>query len=291
MRSMTGYGRGEAVVDGWKLEVELSGVNRKQADISVNLPAALLELEGEARALVAKAVSRGRVSAKVGLSHGGGVDNRLLFDEGLARQYVEAAKRIAGESGIDSSLSAADLFRAPGVFRIDESGADPDEVRGALFEALGSALAQLVKMQADEGGHLRTDLQFRLDHIVAEVAEIRHLAPRVPPAYRQTLIKRLGESGVDLDLDDDRLLREIALFAERCDITEELTRLDSHVALVRVYLASDEPMGRSLDFLCQEFHRELNTIGSKANDATIARHVVNAKTELEKIREQVQNVQ
>ncbi len=113
----------------------------------------------------------------------------------------------------------------------------------------------------------------------------------MPPAYRQNLRKRLAESGLDLDLGDDRLLREIALYAERCDITEELTRLDSHVALFRVYLASEEPMGRSLDFLCQEFHRELNTIGSKANDATIARHVVNAKTELEKIREQVQNVQ
>jgi len=104
-------------------------------------------------------------------------------------------------------------------------------------------------------------------------------------------MKRLGESGLALDLDDDRLLREIALYAERCDVTEELTRLDSHVALFRNYLASDEPMGRPLDFLCQELNRELNTIGSKANDAMIARHVVNAKTELEKIREQVQNVQ
>jgi len=291
MRSMTGYGRGEAVVNGWKLEVELSGVNRKQADISVNLPAALLELEGEARSLLGKSVSRGRVAAKVGLSHAEGVDNRLLFDEGLARQYVAAAKRIAEESGVEASLTAADLFRAPGVFRIDESGADPDEVRGALLEALGSALSQLVKMQSDEGAHLRSDLQARLEHIVSEVGEIRHLAPRVPPAYRRNLSKRLSESGLDLDLEDDRLLREIALFSERCDITEELTRLDSHVALFRVYLASEEPMGRSLDFLCQEFHRELNTIGSKANDAAIARHVVNAKTELEKIREQVQNVQ
>ncbi len=152
-------------------------------------------------------------------------------------------------------------------------------------------MAQLAKMQVDEGAHLRADLQARLDQIVAEIAEIRHLAPRVPPAYRQNLVKRLAESGLALDLDDERLLREIAVYAERCDITEELTRLDSHVALFRVYLASEEPMGRSLDFLCQEIHREINTVGSKANDATIARHVVNAKTELEKIREQVQNVQ
>jgi len=288
---MTGYGRGEAVANGWKLEVELSGVNRKQADISVNLPASLLELESEARNLVAKSVSRGRVSAKVTLTHSESVDNRLLFDEGLAKQYVAAAKRIAEESGIDTHIAAADLFRAPGVFRIDECGVDPAEVRDALLAALGTGLAQLVKMQQDEGTYLRGDLQNRLDAIVGEVSEIRSLAPLVSPAYRQNLMKRLGESGLALDLDDDRLLREIALYAERCDVTEELTRLDSHVALFRNYLASDEPMGRPLDFLCQELNRELNTIGSKANDAMIARHVVNAKTELEKIREQVQNVQ
>lgn len=291
MRSMTGYGRGDAAADGWRLEVELSGVNRKQADISVNLPAALLELEGEARNLLTKSVSRGRVVAKVSLSRDGAGGSRLLFDEDLARQYLAAAKRIAGEVGMDASHAAADLFRAPGVFRIDESGADPDEVRDALLEALVSALAQLERMQRDEGAHLRGDLQARLDIIVAEVAAIRRLAPNVAESYRRNLVKRLAESGLALDLDDERLLREIALFAERCDITEELTRLDSHVSLFRVYLASEEPMGRSLDFLCQEFHRELNTVGSKANDATIARHVVNAKTELEKIREQVQNVQ
>jgi uncharacterized protein (TIGR00255 family) len=291
MRSMTGYGRGEAAVNGWKLEVELSGVNRKQVDISVNLPVALQELESEARNLLAKSISRGRLAAKVLLTHDDGTDNRLLFDEGLAKQYVAAVRRIALDTGIEPNLTAADLFRAPGLFRVDESGVDPIEVREALFAALGSALAQLVKMQQDEGGHLRADLQARLTAIVGEVAGIRALAPLVAPAYRQNLMKRLGESGLALDLDDDRLLREIALYAERCDITEELTRLDSHVALFRTYLDSDEPMGRPLDFLCQEFNRELNTIGSKANDAAIARHVVNAKTELEKIREQVQNVQ
>ncbi|HRQ88975.1 MAG TPA: YicC family protein, partial [Bacteroidia bacterium] len=260
-------------------------------DISVSLPAALAELEGEARALIGKAVSRGRVAAKVSLSHADGIDNRLVFDEGLARQYVSAAERIALESGIDTRIAAADLFRAPGVFRIDESGVEPDEARTPLFAALTAALAQLVRMQEDEGSHLRQDLESRLDTIVGGIAEIRALAPQVPPAYRENLRKRLADAGLDIDLGDERLLREIALFAERCDITEELTRLGSHVTLFRSYLSSDEPMGRSLDFLCQEFHRELNTIGSKANDATIARHVVAAKTELEKIREQVQNVQ
>lgn len=291
MRSMTGFGRGEATANGWKVDVELSGVNRKQADISVNLPAALMELEAEARNLLTKAVSRGRIGAKVTLSHTDAGDNRLLFDEDLARQYVAAAKRLSQETGIDTRITAADLFRAPGIFKIDELGARPDDVREALMSALGSALSQLVRMQQDEGSHLRADLEARLDCIVREVEGITALAPLVPIGHRQNLMKRLGESGLELDLGDERLVREIALFAERCDVTEELTRLASHVALFRTYLASDEPMGRNLDFLCQELNRELNTIGSKANDAGIARCVVHSKTELEKIREQVQNVQ
>jgi len=291
MRSMTGFGRGEATAKGWRVDVELSGVNRKQADISVNLPAALLELEAEARNLLTKAVSRGRIGAKVSLSHTDTSENRLLFDEDLARQYVEAAKRLSEQTGIETRITAADLFRAPGIFKIDELGASPDEVREALMTALENALSQLVRMQQDEGTHLRTDLEARLDRIVREVEGITALAPLVPIGHRQNLMKRLSESGLELDLGDERLLREIALFAERCDVTEELTRLASHVSLFRSYLASDEPMGRNLDFLCQELNRELNTIGSKANDAGIARSVVHSKTELEKIREQVQNVQ
>lgn len=291
MRSMTGYGRGEALANGWRIEVELSGVNRKQADISVNLPGALLELESEIRGQLTKAVSRGRVVAKVSLGHAEGTDNRLIFDEGLARQYLAAAQRLSGEAGLEARITAADLFRAPGVFRIDEAGVDPDEVREPLMKALETALQQLLKMQSEEGAHLRADLLARLGQVVDDIQEIRQLAPRVPPTYRQNLQRRLAEAGLEIDLDDERLLREIAIFAERCDITEELTRLDSHFALFQAHLESDKPMGRSLDFLCQELHREINTIGSKANDATIAHHVVSAKTELEKIREQVQNVQ
>ncbi len=288
---MTGFGRGEAAANGWRVEVELSGVNRKQADISVSLPAALMELEAEARNLLVKAVSRGRIGAKITLSHTDASENRLILDEALARAYISAAKRLSIEAGIDTRITAADLFRAPGIFKIDELGASPDEVRDALMTALERALSQLVRMQKEEGAHLRADLEARLDSIVLEIEEIALLAPLVPVGHRQNLMKRLSETGLDFNLDDERLIREIALFAERCDVTEELTRLASHFALLRRYLASDEPMGRNLDFLCQEINRELNTIGSKANDAGIARCVVNSKTELEKIREQVQNVQ
>ncbi|MEM6280445.1 MAG: YicC/YloC family endoribonuclease [Verrucomicrobiota bacterium] len=288
---MTGFGRGEASTPEWKIEIELTGVNRKQLDIAITLPATLAPLEGEAKRLVSEAISRGRVGGKVILSHTGGTSSHLVFDESLAQEYIAAAKTLSETGGIETRLTAADLFRAPGLFKIEESNADPDDLREPLLGALAKAIEQLTSMQENEGEHLRSDLLARLDAIVAEVGVIRDLAPRVPEAQRQNLHQRLQQSGLEIDLNDDRILREIGIFAERSDITEELTRIDSHVVQFRSYLESHEPVGRPLDFLCQEFNRELNTIGSKANDADIAQRIVNSKTELEKIREQVQNVQ
>ena len=288
---MTGFGRGEATANGWSVEAELAGVNRKQLDIGVTLPAGLTELEPEVRRVLTEGTSRGRIGLKVSLSHTEGSDSRLVFDRELAKQYIVAAKTIADDSGIETRLTAADLFRAPGIFKIDEDGADPEEIREALMSAVQNAFDQLVKMQKEEGENLRADLLSRIDHIVSEVDAIREVAPTVPKLHRENLHKRLAESGVDIDLDDERILREFAVFSERSDISEELTRIDSHVGQFQSYIQNEEPVGRSLDFLCQEFNRELNTIGSKANDAAIAQRIVNAKTELEKIREQVQNVQ
>jgi len=289
---MTGFGRGEATAGEWMIDVELSGVNRKQVEVSVNLPGSLAELTEEVRRLVSSSVSRGRITAKVVLAHGDAAgENGLAVDEALARKYVEAARDLSEKTGVEMRLTAADLFRAPGLFQLRETAPDPENLREPLAEAVTRALEQLRAMQVQEGDHLRTDLLARLDGILAETAAIRERAPDVPEAHRRHLAQRLENTGLEIDLDDERLLREIALFAERCDITEELTRLESHAEQFRSYLDSDEPAGRPLDFLCQEFNRELNTIGSKANDAGIAQGIVNAKTELEKIREQVQNVQ
>ena len=291
MRSMTGFGRGETTTDEWKIEIELSGVNRKQVDISVNLPNSLLEFETEVRKLLSESVSRGRLGAKITLTHNGSTEDRLVFDQKMAAQYVKAAKSLSKDTGIETRLTAADLFRAPGLFRIEEATAHPADLKSQLFKALDQALEQLVSMQQHEGEHLRRDLLARIDAIVNEVSRIRKLAPTVKDAYRKSLHSRLAEVGLEIEPNDERILREIGLFAERSDITEEITRIDSHVVQFRSYIQSNEPVGRPLDFLCQEFNRELNTIGSKANDATIAQAVVNSKTELEKIREQVQNVQ
>ena len=291
MRSMTGFGRGEAAAQGWQITAEVSGVNRKQIDISLNLPSGLSELDSSLRKLISSFISRGRVNAKIVLTHTESGDNQLFFDEVLATQYVDAARKIADETGIEPTITAADLFRAPGVFRVEESGLNPGDVRDAIESALRSALENLIEMQEDEGDHLQEDLNQRLKIIESEIDEVKERSPGVVEMYRKNLFSRLKDSGLELDLDDERILREIGVFAERCDVSEELTRIDSHVGQFRKYFAQAESIGRSLDFLCQELNREINTIGSKANDAEIAQRIVNSKTELEKIREQVQNVQ
>lgn len=288
---MTGFGRGESTTDDWHIQVEVSGVNRKQIDVSLNLPGSLQEFEGDCRRLVTESVSRGRVQARVTLTHTANTHAHLVFDEELGRQYIEAARTLSESGGIETRLTAADLFRAPGLFQVEEGEAEAGDLREPVLDALGRALEQFRSTQENEGGHLREDLAGRIDEIEKKVRSILDLAPRVPERHRENLHARLAESGLEIDLDDDRVLREIALFAERCDISEEITRLESHFVQFRTYLQSGEPAGRSMDFLCQEINRELNTIGSKANDADIARHIVESKTELEKIREQVQNVQ
>ncbi len=291
MRSMTGFGRAENTSGDWQIEIEVSGVNRKQTDVSLNIPASLQELDGELRRILTESVSRGRIQARVILNHAGASATHLNFDEGLASQYIEAARSLSQNHDVETRLTAADLFRAPGLFRIEESNASAEDLRDLIRETLQQALSDFRTMQEREGSYLRDDLAERIDKIEEELKGLRDLAPRVPQLHREHLHQRLKESGLEINLDDDRVLREIALFAERSDITEELTRLDCHIGQFREYLATTDAVGRSMDFLCQELNREFNTIGSKANDAEIAQRIVNAKTELEKIREQVQNVQ
>lgn len=299
---MTGYGRAEAALGeaaDWVLAVELSGVNRKQTDIALNLPNRLAALESEVRKRIAAGISRGRISARVTLELAGGRGSetgtsvRLRFDRALAEQYLDALRSVAIDSV--SEVRAGDLLRAPGVFQLEENTVEADDIMPEFLAVVDAALAALTQMQDIEGQHLREDFEARLDSIATTTAQIAERAPQVLVSNRENLHERLTKSGLEPDglLDDERIVREIALFADRCDISEELTRIASHLKQFHTYLKAgdDEAVGRPLDFLCQELNREFNTIGSKANDAEIARHVVHLKTELEKVREQVQNVQ
>ena len=288
---MTGFGRGSAATGAWLAKVELSTVNRKQAEVVVQLPRELAEIDGRVRKQVQSAVSRGRVQVTVSLEHAQGCPATVRLDATLARAFELAFDELGEVIGRKVLPSAADYLRQPGVLAIGSREMDAETAWAAIKPALQEALTQLTAMRTREGADLLADFAARLDTLDALTQRIASSAPERPGRQRDLLLKRLRDAGLDLDPADERVVKELALFAERCDISEELTRLTSHCTKFREYLAATEPPGRALDFLCQEIFREFNTLGAKANDASIAQTIVEAKTELEKIREQVQNVE
>ena len=289
---MTGFGRAESTDQGLRCAVELSSVNRKQSDIDIRLPREWAELEAELRKLVAGAISRGRLQVQVSLDAAGESGSALRVDHGLARQYAEALTKLDGEFFGGRGVSADALLRAPGVFTVAEGESrSAEHVRPLIEATLTRALTTWDKARTREGAHLKKDLEARLKVVREVLKGIQREAPRVPLLQREALRKRLHDAGLPLPLDDDRLLKEIALFADRCDISEEIARLSGHFEEFVRLLKSPEPSGRAMDFLTQEMHREINTMGSKASHAGIAHLVVAGKTEVERIREQVQNIE
>ncbi len=291
MKSMTGFGRGEARQGGTTWVVECSSVNRKQLEVAVSLPRDLSDLEIQVRNQVSALCSRGRVNVQVRSDQAMVEDTMPQLDEAVAAKYVQQLREMAGRLGISPELSLSEVVRLPGVLVSKTAETVAEDTWPVLQTALSAAMQQFVAMRSTEGSHLREEMEARLNTIESLATQIAEKAPAVPERQRTVLRQRLEQAGLPLPLDDERLLKEIALFAERTDISEELSRAASHLKQFRTYLASDEPVGRSLDFLVQEFFREFNTMGSKCNNAEIAHHVVSAKTELEKIREQIQNVE
>jgi uncharacterized protein (TIGR00255 family) len=288
---MTGFGRGSSATDAWQANVEISAVNRKQAEVVVQSPRELNELEPRVRKTVLAVVSRGRIQVSLTLEKPQGCATEFKIDPALARAFSKAFGELGRTVGYPVLPAAADFLRQPGIIAAGAAEVDTEAAWAAIEPALKDALTQLATMRSSEGEHLKSDFIARLATLESLAGKIRDEAPGRPIRQRELLTKRLRDAGLELDLADERVVREIALFADRCDVSEEITRLGSHFAKFRDYLNAPEPAGRALDFLCQELFREFNTIGSKANDASIAQTVVEAKTELEKIREQVQNVE
>jgi len=290
---MTGYGRGECARDGFKITVELGAVNRRQSEISVNLPRELEMIEAQVRDAINAQVARGRVTAHIGIHEAEGqAVARAHINLPLAKSYATELARLAQSLKISGDISLDQILRAPGVFQTDEELVAAETVWPAVEKALKAALSALVKMREREGAHLSEDLTARICIMRSAVEKIQKQAPQTAENYRQQLLERIKSAGIEnIAPDDERLLKEIVLFADRSDISEELTRLHSHFKQYEDCRKSKEPVGRTLDFLAQEMNREINTIGSKANDAIISREVVTLKTELERFREQVQNVE
>jgi uncharacterized protein (TIGR00255 family) len=291
IKSMTGFGEGTASVGGISVVVELSSVNRKQLDININLPRNHAALDALVTERMRREFSRGRISGSVRIESTEGTTTTVQIDEALAAQYIDAIRQTAQKLKLEDDLGAESLTRLPGLISTEQESLDPNQVSNVLEKALEKALRGLSRMRAVEGKALEKDLRERLTLLEELMNSIREDAPNVVKDYRKKLFQRLEEAGLDDLASDERIVKEVALFADRCDISEELTRLKSHLTQARKLLRSTEPVGRTLDFLCQELFREINTVGSKANEAKITRQVVAFKTELERIREQVQNIE
>ena len=290
---MTGHGWGACATDGYKVTVELSSVNRKQGEISVVLARELEVLEAQIRDEINRCVARGRLTARVAVHAAEGKESvQVPLNRPLARAYAREFSRLARELKLAGPVSLDSLLRAPGVLQNETEMAEAEAFWPAVAKALRKALEMLVAMREREGRHLCNDLCRRVRIMRRAVERVRRQAPQVQERYRQQLIARIRNAGLPQEqIDEERMLKEVVYFADRSDITEELTRLESHFQQFDDCLKSKEPVGRMLDFLAQEMNREINTIGSKANDSQISREVVVLKTELEKFREQAQNVE
>ena len=292
MSSMTGFGRGEASTETVKVSVELGTVNRKQFDCNVSLPREYLCLEPPLHKLLRREIARGYMKGSVTITPLSDADGSAALDIQSIRTQVESLRAIAHELNLLDNLSASDLLRLPDALHAKTLPENPEEVWPAIETATRMALEKLKEMRVREGATLREDLRARLAALHVIARKIEKIAPGVPVAYQAQLQKRLAEllpAGVQPD--PDILAREVALFADHCDISEELTRLESHFTQAEKIFAAGGACGRALDFLCQEFFREINTTGSKANDAEIAKLVISFKAGLEAVREQVQNIE
>lgn len=291
MNSMTGFGRAAAQTDRYNILVEISGVNRKQTEIAVNVPRGYAEWDASVRSIVQGAVSRGRVGVSISVERLEEADGSLQLDEQKLASLVELLNRASDLTGQPLPLQASDLLRLDIVTSAAEASLSPEEAWPMVEKALKAALKDFISMRVAEGANLKADVLGKLDVLEQFRLRIAEHAPSVPVRLREAMLKRLADADLSVSADDERIIREVALFADKCDISEEITRLSSHFDQFRTLCGSSAPAGRPLDFLCQEIFREFNTIGSKANDSTLAHLVVAAKTELEKIREQVQNIE
>ena len=291
VRSMTGCGSGKVSMDGWEVTVDLKTVNHRFLDLGLRLPRNLAFLEPIIREQTAKHIRRGHADIFLTVSRTGNTEaSRVQCNPELAALYYDAAFAIAERTGAPNQMTVRDLMELEGVLTLTESEMDEEAVEGACAQALEEACRHLAEMREKEGSHLKTNLALYLDQASKLRDRISMRAPKVVAEYREKLEARLRMMNAE-GVDPQRLAQEVAIMADRCAIDEELARLASHFSQMRTYLEADGEIGKKMDFLIQEMNREANTIGSKASDAEIAQLVVDLKSEIEKLREQIQNVE
>jgi uncharacterized protein (TIGR00255 family) len=291
LKSMTGFGAGRARVGDEEFSVELRSLNHKFCEVKARLPRELAALESVVVKQVKDRLARGSVEVFVKRQTATAAGTVPIVDAALAREYARAFREVAEALGVPAEVTWHQVASQPGVVRLEERGMDVEAATQAVQAALEQSLSALEQMRQVEGEAIRADLESRLGLIERWSREVAELSPRSVEEYRQRLTERVAELARGVTVDEQRLAQEVAVFAERTDIAEEMTRLASHLEQFRQLMASGEPAGRRMDFLVQEMHREVNTTGSKSQHADISSRVVSMKAEVERIREQVQNVE
>src|SRR5690554_2733843 len=288
---MTGFGQGEATSERYAVRVELRSVNHRYLDLFLRVPKQYSQLEEVLRRAIGERIARGRVEAAVTVEEFAQKERNVQLNAPLLLGYLRALGAIQEVLGSDEEVTLSQVLTLPGILEVEEPECDWEELQGVLLEAAGQALTDLEQMRAAEGARLCRDLEEKITRIAELQRQVAEIAPQVVVDYRERLRERLRELLQGTTLTEERFLAEVALFADRCSIDEELVRLASHTRQLKDLLHSTEPVGRKLDFLIQEMNREVNTIGAKGNNVQIASLVVELKSELEKVREQVQNIE
>lgn len=291
IKSMTGYGSAKGASDMMEISVEVKSVNNRYLDCTIKLPRAFYALEDPLKTIVQRYISRGKVDVYVYIDSSKAENVEIKINRPLAGAYVGALKSLAEEFGLNCNISAVDLSRFPDILQAEKREADAERLCADVSVILEQALCGFDEMRGREGEKLTGDITSRLDMIEKLTCTVEEISPRSVSEYRSKLEMRMQEILQTVDIDEARILTEAALFADRVAVNEEIVRLRSHISQLRDMLKSSEPIGRKIDFLVQELNREVNTIGSKGNDAEMARTVVDIKAEIEKIREQAQNIE
>ncbi|WP_075425635.1 YicC/YloC family endoribonuclease [Ruminococcus sp. XPD3002] len=291
LKSMTGYGRSQMLLNGREILVEIRSVNHRYFEYSSRIPRAYNYIDEKLKALLKKGISRGKVEVAVTINNIEGKDSVIAINKGAAEGYVTALRSIADELSLEDDLSLSKLIKLPDIFNIQKAPDDEEQIWNDVSLTAQEALERFVSMRSIEGEKLRADIVSKADGIIGMVAKVEELSPKTVENYRAKLTQKLNEILESKDIDQQRIVTEAAVFAEKIAVDEETVRLRSHIAQLKDMADSDEPVGRKLDFIVQEMNREVNTIGSKAQDLDITKIVVDMKAEIEKIREQIQNIE
>ena len=292
IKSMTGYGRCEEVVDQKKISVEIKSVNHRYFDANIRVPRRYAFLEDLIRKTLSMRVSRGKIDVFVDVESMGGGEKAVSLNESVAQNYLDVLEEMSQKFGLKNDVTVCQLSRFSDVFRTEYVAEDENALWLDVKVVLEKAIDSFVAMREREGERMKADVLSKADGLIAYIEKIEELSPASVEAYRQKLTDRIREMlGAETMIDEGRILTEAAIYADKIAVAEETVRLRSHIKEVHTILDLDEPVGRKLDFLMQEFNREANTIGSKANDMAIAKCTVNLKSEIEKMREQVQNIE